>query len=157
MLRLVPVYRPPVKVSPSSELQPKVLCVTEFSRLAGESRHSSQTVVAAGTITANPFKWFFPKTGFLKCLCQGHSAELPRVTLFISAVFSLWSPRSSAFWPVSTMIFLDCQLWLLNSGVKELGWVTPALHMDCNSLKAARWDSYWFLVSQDHWPLPPEI
>ena len=71
MLRLVLIYCPPVKVSPSSVLQPNILWVMQFSSLASERRYSSLTGVAAGTLTTNPFEWFFPKTGFLKCMRQG--------------------------------------------------------------------------------------
>ena len=71
MLRLVLIYCPSIKVSPSSVLQPNILWVMQFSSLASERRYSSLTVVAAGSLTTNPFGWFFPKTAFLKCMRQG--------------------------------------------------------------------------------------
>ena len=149
MLRLVLIYCPPIKVSPSSVLQPNILWVMKFSSLASERRHSSLTVVAAGSLTTNPFEWFFPKTGFLKCMHQGTFSWIVKSDSLHLWSF-LWSPCSSVFWHVSTMIFLDCQLWLLNSGVMELCWVTTALHVTV-TLTAAKLDSYQFLVSQEHW------
>lgn len=103
MLRLVLIYFPLIKVRPFCVFQPNILWVMTFSSLAGERRHSSQTVSAAGTVTSNPFGWFFPKTGaFLKCICQSIfswivESDSPHLWSFLSM-----KPSPLVFWHVSS-------------------------------------------------------
>lgn len=103
MLRLVLTYFSLIKVRPFCVFQPNILWVMTFSSLAGERRHSSQTVSAAGTVTSNPFGWFFPKTGaFLKCICQSIfswivESDSPHLRSFLSM-----KPSPLVFWRVSS-------------------------------------------------------
>lgn len=141
MFKLMLIFCPSVKVRPFCVIQPNVLWVMKFSNLTGESRHSSQTVSAAGTFTSNCFGWIVSKTEevSLNAYANQYSAEL---LAWLSVHF--WSFLSvkpsllyhSDVWAPATMIFLDSQLCPPNSGTIRLCWVTPALHMACNSPKA---------------------
>lgn len=155
-------FCPSVKVRPFCVIQPNVLWVMKFSSLTGESRHSSQTVSAAGTFTSNCFGWIVSKTEevSLNAYANQYSAEL---LAWLSVHF--WSFLSvkpsllyhSDVWAPATMIFLDSQLCPPNSGTIRLCWVTPALHMACNSPKAWKLGWGWSPVSQDPCPSLPEI